>query len=130
MHRQAATFRNVIASAGLTIINSFFESDLKNFPDDAARAAWAAEQIQLLGFLYKVPGRRAGLMRSPFIIATIATYFIQIDGAVSVPELSKAPFYHEDPVGAMAMCTVAVSVTRTCVFSTNCKLPNYRSKER
>ena len=76
--------RNILASAGCTIVNSFFDTNTALYPDTASCKTHAMKVLASLNFLFRDPKTGTGLFHSNLIITTLSSYYGQIQGAVDV----------------------------------------------
>ena len=75
---------NLLALAGCTIVNSFFDTNMALYPDAASHKNHAMEVLTSLDFLFRDPKTGTGLFHSNLITTTLSSYCGQIQGAVDV----------------------------------------------
>ena len=88
-----SNLRNILSSAGCTIVNSFFDANPELYPDDMLCKQHATEVLASLSFLYKDPKNGIGLFCSDLIILTLSSYYSQIFGAVDVCDVCHSRYY-------------------------------------
>ena len=97
--------------AGCTIVNSFFDANVKLYLDNALRKEHATEVLATLRFLFRDPKNGTGLFHSDLIISTLSSYYGQIHGAIDVRDVRHSRYYcDEGPVGAIALSLATVSL--------------------
>ena len=105
-----SNLRNILASAGCTIVNSFFVTNTAPYPDTASRKNHAMEVLASLDFLFRDPKTGTGLFRSDLIVTTLSSYYGQIQGAVDVQDIHHSMYFcDEGPIGAIALSLASIS---------------------
>ena len=96
-----SNLRNILASAGCTIVNSFFDTNMALYPDTASRKNHATEVLTSLNFLFRDPKTGTGLFHSDLIITTLSSYYGQIQGVVDVRDIHHSMYFcDEGPIGS------------------------------
>ena len=109
-HSSACNLCNILALAGCTIVNSFFNANIECYPDDVSHKEHATEVLATLSFPFRDPKNGTGLFHSDLIILTLFSYYGQIHGAIDVHDVCHSRYYcDEGPVGAIALSLAAVS---------------------
>ena len=97
---------NILASAGCTIVNSFFDTNTALYSDKNH----TMEVLTSLNFLFRDPKTGTGLFHSDVIVTTLSSYCGQIQGAVDVQDIHHSMYFcNKGPIGAIALLLASVS---------------------
>ena len=105
-----SNLRNILASAGCTIVNSFFDTNMALYPDTVSCKNHAMEVLASLDFLFRDSRTGTGLFHSDLVVTTLSSYYGQIQGAVDVRDIRHSMYFcDEGPIGAIALSLASVS---------------------
>lgn len=106
--------RHVISSAAVSNVAAFYTlSD--DYTTLEARQAHSTLMLKSDGFLYKQASPPAGLLRSDFIIQTLAAFFQYIDGCSDIEGLYAMKGFIEDSFGgAIGLSAAGVRFSHSC----------------
>ena len=105
-----SNLRNILASAGCMIVNSFFDTNMALYPDTALYKNHATEVLTSLNFRFRDPKTGTGLFCSNLIVTTLSSYYGQIQGVVDVRDIHHLMYFcNEGPIGAIALSLASVS---------------------
>ena len=97
--------------ASCTIVNLFFDANVKLYLDNALHKEHATEVLATLSFLFRDPKNGTGLFCSDLIISTLSSYYGQIHVAIDVHDVCHSRYYcDKNPVGAIVLSLAAVSL--------------------
>ena len=109
-HSSTCNLCNILALAGCTIINSFFNTNIELHPDDVSHNGHATEVLATLSFLFRDPKNGTGLFCLDLIISMLSSYYGQIYGAIDVHDVHHSRYYcDKGPVGAIVLSLATVS---------------------
>ena len=103
-----------------TVINSFFDINIKLYPDDASCKGHTTEVLATLSFLFRDPKYGTKFFWSDLITSTLSPCYSQIHSAIDVHDVCHSRYYcDEGPVEAimLSLATVSLDVAYILTFA-------------